>query len=248
VSIVLGIGLCLKRFLKFSPRQPGVAARNRHLHTDSKNDSTGHLRRQSKRAPACVVATSTTLASDSSYPGFEVSRHFDGGSVLDTQVDVTSSLCPALNANNMETLQQFTLVLARSESDSFRLFFRQYYPPIYENADLRVPICNTILASVPPLSQVRGFLAECKHRADPGVAHQCRNGGSSWMRVGIGGDSVAETATRLLGAHGIYKGEVGEMENENPSPHSTFNVSEILYTVPLHLQQQALTIQSRWRP
>jgi hypothetical protein len=49
VSIVLGNGLCLKRFVKFSPRQPGVAARHRHLHTDSKNDITGHLRRQYNR-------------------------------------------------------------------------------------------------------------------------------------------------------------------------------------------------------
>jgi hypothetical protein len=159
VSIVLGNGLCLNRFIKFSSRQPGVAARNRHLHTDSKNDSTGHLRRQSNRAPACVLATSTTLAFDSSYSGFKVSRRFDSGSFLNTQVDLTLSLCPALNANNMETLQQFTLVSARSESDSFRLFFRHYYPQLFENADLCVPMLNTILSSVLPLSQVRGFLA-----------------------------------------------------------------------------------------
>jgi hypothetical protein len=67
------------------------------------------------------------------------------------------------------------------------------------------------------------------------------------MQVGIGGYNVAETATRLLGAHGLYKGEFDEMENENPSPRSTFNASESLSTVPLHLQQLALTIQSRWR-
>jgi hypothetical protein len=147
------------------------------------------------------LAKSTTLASDASYLGFEVSRHFDSGSILDTQAHVTLSLCPALNANNMETLQQFTLVSARSESDSFRLFSRHYYPQLYENADLRVPIRNTILASALPGAV--GSALECKHRADPDEAHQCRNGASSWMQVGIGGYNVAETATRLLGARGI---------------------------------------------
>jgi hypothetical protein len=68
------------------------------------------------------------------------------------------------------------------------------------------------------------------------------------MQVGNGGDDVAETATRLLGAHGIYKGEVDEMENENPSPRSTFNASESLSTVPLHLQQQALAIHQDGAP
>jgi hypothetical protein len=80
-----------KRFVEFSPRQPGVVARNRHLHTDSRNDSTGHLRRQSNRGPACVLAQLTTLASVAFYLGFEVSRHFDSGSVLDTQAQVTFS-------------------------------------------------------------------------------------------------------------------------------------------------------------
>jgi hypothetical protein len=46
----------------------------------------------------------------------------------------------------------------------------------------------------------------------------------------------------------IYNGEVVEMKNDNPSPRSSFNASESLSTVSLHLQQQALTIQSRWRP
>jgi hypothetical protein len=109
----------------------------------------------SNRASACVLATSKTLASDAFYLGFEVSRHFDSGSVLDTQAHVTLSLCPGLNANNMETLQQFTLDSARSESDSFRLFSRHYYPQINGNADLRVPTRNAILASVPSLSLMR---------------------------------------------------------------------------------------------
>jgi hypothetical protein len=95
------------------------------------------------------------LASDASYPGLEVSRHVDSGSVVDAQPHVPLTLCRALNANNMETLQQFTLVSAGSESDSFRLFFRHYHPPICENAALRVPTRNTILSSVSSLSQVR---------------------------------------------------------------------------------------------
>jgi hypothetical protein len=46
--------------------------------------------------PTCAHATSTTLASDSSYPGFEVSRLFDSSSVLDTQAHVTLSFVQPL--------------------------------------------------------------------------------------------------------------------------------------------------------